>query len=368
MTIAISAPEHGGDVQSVSVDYGIPASELLDFSANINPRGLPLQARQRLTRDASDAALLMRYPDPDARELRQALSKRLDVPIESIVIGEGAAALLSASVRAFQPMRCIIPIPAFSEYERACFAAGCGVEWFRLGSKDDFVHKMESRLGRRSSSVSDLLIVNNPHNPSGALTERQAMIRLLDAVEDAQANVLVDEAFIDYAPRAEITAEAARRPGVIAVRSLTKFYGCPALRVGYAVASPPMAARLAAQLPTWPVTTHALNALTEALADAEYAQTTLEENERERVKLEQALTNLGLYVFPSGANFLLFRIPERCCSSAEVRRRLIVQHRILIRNCDSFEGLEKSRYVRVTVRSGFDNNRLVAAIAERLGK
>ena len=362
-----SAEMHGGNIHHVAKEYGIPPSELLDFSANVNPRGLPPGAAERLAHEASDPALLMQYPDPESLELRQALSRRLDIPIEAIVIGGGAAALIAAGVCAFRPRSCLIPVPAFCEYERTCVASGCSVRRIKLDARADFILDREvlSRILDQMGSH-DLLIVNNPHNPSGAFNDSVAMRHLLDAARAAGAAVLIDEAFIEYAAGGEITVEAARRPGVIAVRSLTKFYGCPALRVGYAVASPETARRVAAQLPAWPVTTLALDAMIEALKDAAYARATVEENERERARLSQAFGEHGLHVFPSAANFLLLALPEDCCSSAQLRERLILRHRILVRNCDSFEGLETGHYIRVAVRREPENNRLVEAISESL--
>lgn len=366
MIPTIPIQTHGGDIQRVAREYGLPPAEVLDFSANINPRGLPPEAAKRLAREASDPALLMKYPDPEARELREALSCRLDIPINAIVIGGGAGALIMAVIRALQPRHTLIPVPAFHEYAHACASTSCAVEYFRLVPKDAFAFDREALSRAVTDNAPDLLIINNPHNPSGSLTDSGTLRHLLGAASAAGADVLVDEAFIDYAPGAEITREAARRPGLIAVRSFTKFYGCPALRVGYAVASPDIAKRIAAQLPPWPVTTLALNAMVEALKDEAYARATLEENERERVKLSQALRHLGLHVFPSATNFLLLRLPENCSSSAELQERLIVRHRILIRNCDSFEGLEKGRYIRLAVRRERENNRLVEAMSKSL--
>ena len=101
-----------------------------------------------------------------------------------------------------------------------------------------------------------------------------------DTARASGCSVLADEAFIDYIPDAAVTRDAAARPGVIAIRSLTKFLGCPGLRVGYAVAAPETMRSLTAQLPAWPVTTLALNALAEALEDTEFARQTIETNHR----------------------------------------------------------------------------------------
>lgn len=353
---------HGGDVWRVAAEYSIPAERLLDFSANINPRGLPPGARRRLAEDAADFRLMMRYPDPAAGALRAALSERLGVPAERLIVGEGAEALLAAALRSFQARRCLTPVPAFSEYARACAACGTRLDAAALDPASNFrlnVARFCELLGTRQW---DAAIVNNPHNPSGALLERAEVGRILDAAAASGTRLLLDEAFIDYAEEASAAHEAGLRPGVIVVRSLTKFYGCPALRVGYAAGAPAELRRLADCLPTWPVSTLALNALTEALKDCEYAGATLRENARERARLAGGLAELGTRVFPSAANYLLIRLPEGCGCSARVRQRLIGEHAILVRNCDSYEGLEEGRYIRVAVRLPEENGRLLAAL------
>ena len=344
---------HGGDVGRVARENGIAADRILDFSANVNPRGLPARAAERLAREACDPRLLAQYPSPDAPELRDLLSRQLKVPGECIAIGAGADSLIHAAARALQPKRCLIPVPAFSEYERACRAYGCEVLTIPLSPDWPL------------AEPGDLVVCNNPHNPTGACASRTEMLDRIETVRATGGSVLVDEAFIDYVPEAAITTEAAARDGVIAIRSLTKFFGCPGLRVGYAVAAPATVRRLAAQLPCWPVTILALNALAEALLDSDYAEETIEANRRARTQLSGALDKLGIQVFPSAANFLLLRLPSGCPALA-IRDRLIREHAILVRECDSFAGLAAGKYLRVAVRREIENARLVDAFARVL--
>jgi len=218
-----------------------------------------------------------------------------------------------------------------------------------------------------STGQGDLVILNNPHNPSGALASRDAMRAWIDTLGSTGASILADEAFIDYAPEAAITGDACSQIGIVAVRSLTKFFGCPGLRVGYAVASPETAQSIAAQLPAWPVSTLALNTLAEALRDGAYAQETLARNAAARAVLAEQLQLSGCEVAPSQANFLFLRLPPGR-DAAEVRARLIREHKIVVRECDSFEGIKPGRYLRVAVRDEKDNLRLVQALTSVLGE
>jgi threonine-phosphate decarboxylase len=340
---------HGGDVGHIARQTGIPVERFLDFSANVNPMGLPRRAAERLAREARGPRLLSTYPDPEASELRCLLAERLNVPVECIIIGAGASDLIHAAVRALAPRRCLIPIPAFSEYERASKAYGCAT-------------CTVPREVLQVAEPGDLLIMNNPHNPTGACLSRAEMLDMIAAVRSSGGSVLVDEAFVDYAPESAITRDASTENGVIAIRSLTKFFGCPALRVGYAVASPETAQRLGAQLAAWPVTTLAVNTLAEALRDGDYPREALERNTHARAQLAVALSDLGCEPFPSATNFLFLRLPDGL-PALQVRERLIREHHILVRECDSFEGVERGRHLRVAVRTENENTRLVEALA-----
>jgi len=357
---------HGGDVWQVSEELGIAASEILDFSANINPRGLPPQARERLKRDASDARLVSFYPDPSARRLREALSQQLAVPADAIVVGPGAESLLAPILRYLHPTRALVPIPAFSEYRRVCEQEQIEFSPFPLQRSELFRMPVDRLCGRIESESPGAVLLNNPHNPSGAVLDAHEVRRVGDIAISFLATLVLDEAFIDYVSEASLVQEAANQPHLIVIRSLTKFYGCPALRVGYAVAHPDAIRGIRSLLPTWPVTQLAIDTLADAVADREYAESSRRENAVERERLADSLRELNLVVFPSVANYLLLELCADMPAASNLRARLIAKHRILIRNCDSYEGLTPKRYVRVAVRSGEENCRLIQALAQEL--
>jgi threonine-phosphate decarboxylase len=354
---------HGGDVWQVAEEFGISAEEILDFSANINPRGLPSRARERLARDASDSRLLSFYPDPSARRLRKVLSERLTVPAEAIVVGPGAEALLNLILRYLQPHRSLAPVPAFSEYRRVCEQQGTEFAPFLLERSESFRTPVDRFCQRIQAERSDLVFLNNPHNPTGGILEAHEVRRICETANSWGATLLLDEAFIDYAPHASLARDAAAGPGLVVLRSLTKFYGCPALRVGYAIAHPDLIRSIESISSTWPVTQLAIDALAEAVADRAFEETSLRENAEAREALVGSLSALSFKVFPSAANYLFVELPPQMPAGSKLRADLIVKHRILIRNCDSYEGLAPGRYVRVAVRSSEENQRLILAIA-----
>lgn len=356
-----SAP-HGGDVDAVSREYGIPVIALIDFSASINPFGPPRGVMDRLKRDSADVSLLSRYPEPSHSELRGVLSIELAVPPECLIIANGSAALFSAIVRALAADTCVVPVPAFGEQQRALDAAGCRIEPLMLNADDGFRLDAGKLAEALEASRPTMCLVTNPHNPSGVLTPVAEMMRVVRAAGSCDTQLIIDEAFIDYAPDDTLTAEATKAGHVVVVRSLTKFYGMPALRVGYGIATPAMASRIQAQLPEWPVTTLAANAAAEALRDHDYARRTRLTVAADRTRLRAQLAGNEIETYASAGNFLLLGLPARGPDSTGLRAHLIRNAGIIVRDCRSFDGMADGRFIRVGVRSRLENDQLVEAI------
>ncbi|GAC1395886.1 MAG: threonine-phosphate decarboxylase CobD [Vulcanimicrobiaceae bacterium] len=360
-----SAPVHGGDLDAVARRYGVPRDELLDFSANLNPLGPPRALLDALAEGATDVAELARYPEPDAATLRRALGAHHDVDPQTIVVANGAAALIGVAARVAMRARCIVPVPAFSEDAHALAGAGIALVPLHLDAVDDFALPTQALARALDDRDADAALVTTPHNPSGSSLTRDAVAELAARARGADATLVVDEAFVDFVPERSAIGLAPRSPHVIVVRSLTKFYAVPALRVGFAVCEPQLAAAMRAALPSWPVTTLAARALVAALGEAAYAERTRATVERERGALARALDALGVRTFPSAANFLLVALPPSA-SAAAVARELVVAHRIVVRDCTSYAGLPADRYLRVAVRDAAANARLTSALGATL--
>lgn len=357
-----SAILHGGDVVRTAAESGFAAAEVLDFSANINPAGLPLGARRALSAAANDSLELLRYPDWTRHSLRYKLAQRLDVAPECVVLGAGASALITDVVRAIAPRSCLAFGPAFAEYRRASLAAGARFTIARLDLADNFRLIANNVIREIEQAEADLVFINNPHNPSGALTQPDDLLAIVESAGNLGCTVVLDEAFIDYAPACQVTTEAAARIGVVAIRSLTKFYGCPALRIGYAVAHVSQATQIEEQMAAWPVGSLALAALDAALDDEEFVHRSIQANDVERTNLSSALSQLGLHVFDSAANFFLIELPASWPDSHMVQKSLLLSHRILVRDCSSFETLAQGRYIRVAVLGAEQNKLLIEAL------
>lgn len=354
---------HGGDLVGIGRTFGRDPASLLDFSANINPLGPPAALSALLRSIAEQPTILSTYPDPHAREVIEALAAREGVPPGRVVVANGNAALLDVAVRALAPRRCILPVPAFSEYARALASAGTEIVPLRLHADEGFALGRGRLVALAHATGADACIVANPHNPSGRGEPAAEIAALIEDLAHFGCATVVDEAFVDYTPELAVLAHALPLDGrTVVLRSLTKFFAIPGLRVGYGFAPEPVAERIRSLQPSWPVGTLEQRAALAVLADAAFTRTTLERNAGARTAFVRDLRGLGLRVFPPAANFVFCDVRAVCADAAQLRDRLIREHGIVIRTFESEPVLAGGAFVRLAVRDPGDNTRLVAAL------
>jgi threonine-phosphate decarboxylase len=336
----------------VARSLGVSEGDLLDFSQNVNPLGAPAQALEAARRALEKES--GRYPDLGYLRLRAALATYLDVPPENLVpTNGGAEALFLAARVAGASGGALILEPTFSEYASAARAAG-------LDPVRRAARRPEDGFRLDAGALDDLegvsvVFLCNPNNPTGDALARAAIFEVANRVRESGATLVVDEAFADFAPEVGVAAEAGE--GLFVVRSLTKFFAIPGLRLGCLICSEPDRAR--ELQPSWPVNAVAAAAGIAAVEDRSFVDDSLTTVTRLRKELFEALEAVpGLTPYPGAANFLLVRgpsgLPER-----------LAKRRVLVRGCGSFPGLGP-RYFRVAVRSAAENERLLAALREEL--
>jgi threonine-phosphate decarboxylase len=212
-------------------------------------------------------------------------------------------------------------------------------------------------------AAATLCILSNPNNPTGALASREAIVELERSLRAERCRLVVDEAFIDYAPEASSVPLA---PEAVVLRSLTKFYAIPGVRIGYAVAPTSLATAIAGALPSWPVGAIEARVALAALDDRRYASHARETNADERERMRDALMRLGFHVLPAAANFLFVNVAPAKTSARGLADALLKRDGIAVRVCDDFSGLPAATFVRVAVKGRADNERLLAALRARI--
>jgi threonine-phosphate decarboxylase len=351
---------HGGQLRQIVERFGIPLSNLLDFSANINPEGPPPSVLATLRASLDDPSTLTDYPDLQSTDLKAAIAGYAGVATQNITVANGFVPLLEAALRALPISCCLLPVPAFVEYRKTLNRAGVKTILYPLDPESNFAYDPTAMVARSKDAV----LLANPQNPSGVCFGAALMRDLVAQASRKEMYVLLDEAFIDYAPEHSLTTETNESSNLIVFRSVTKFHGIPGLRVAYAVANPALSSRIEDNLAPWPVTTLATRAVSAALSDLQYADRSRDQNIENRTSLRRDLEGLGFSVCPSSANFILFRLPAGIDSDA-FWQHMIVKHGVVLRACTNYESLPGG-YLRASVRAKEENSRLVEALAESL--
>lgn len=370
-------PVHGGNLAWAAALAGCPASAILDFSASISPLGPPKSALDAIQAHLSS---LTAYPDPDYGELRTALGEALNVDPDWILPGNGSAELLTwAAWDLSKRTATYLVTPAFGDYWRALSAFGakvlkCPLDLQLLDAApvrrlvtDDLSVSNRSLVSPSFRLPVPLaldaergLLLNNPHNPTGLLFGREAILPYVKQF----GMVVVDEAFMDFLPPSEqetLIDAVEEFPNLVILRSLTKFYSLPGLRLGCAIAHPDILRRWQLLRDPWPVNALAAAAAAAVVRDTVFERQTWDWLPVARRELFEGLANLpGLQPIAGAANFLLV---ESSMSVSLIQKSLLERHRILIRDCLSFPELG-DRFFRVAVRSRAENLRLIAGLAE----
>ena len=335
--------EHGGDV------YAHPGA--LDFSANLNPLGMPIQAKRALV-EGIDA--FERYPDPACRELTLAIARFERVDPGEVLACAGATDAFARICSTVGPEKALACAPCYSGYEQACVQRDIELLWHDLRREDGF--RVTERLPKRIGRDVGLVFLANPNNPTGGCVDRDVVYACLARAREVGAVVVLDESFVDLSDGKGSNDLLKEFQNLVIVKALTKTFALAGLRVGYALCSDErLLSSLRAVGQPWAVSVPAQLAGVASLQDADYLAESRALVARERTRLADALLALGLRVLPSDTNFLLFEGPEGLHGQ-------LLRQGILIRPCDNFRGLDEHWY-RVAVRNPKENKQLIDAFS-----
>jgi threonine-phosphate decarboxylase len=346
---------HGGNIYEAARRFGFAENKILDFSSNVNPRGPSSVAKRAANKALSSIGCL---PDPDQRELRMAIARYFGIKSGHVICGNGSNALIRLIPRVFRPKKVLIPWPTFTEYAVAVEDAGGEVVPLFLLEREGFrVDPLELSFAFKDV---DMAFLCNPNNPTGRVVSKEEMLEIVRFALQHGVRLVVDEAFMDFdlMDADSIIKEAVESSHLICLRSFTTFFGMPGLRIGYAVSDEKTIAVLRDRQEPWSVSIPAERAAIAVLDDWSYIKKTRRLITKERGRLLSALRVLpGVETFPCSANFILIKV-----TSMDVPTFInkLGERGMLVRDCSSFPGLD-GRYIRITVRTWWDNTRLIKA-------
>ena len=365
---------HGGDLLRMAATAGRDPASLLDFSVNVRPEGPPEFIRAALFRAMTSLAA---YPSPHAEEAMLAAARHHGMDASRFVFGSGSNELIHALARVLRkrgvPSVRVVE-PAFSEYAIACRLAGIKAipVWGGIieknqcvpttdTGKDEAVPTRDLLDALTDAPEGSAVFLANPGNPSGLFRTPEECLRLMSSRSDLLW--IIDEAFVEYAGTETEASVLQRLPkNGIVLRSLTKFHAVPGVRLGYLAADAELAQAIRDELPAWSVNAFALAAAQAVFADtSDFAAQARAENAERRADLAAALSSLpGIEVYPSAANYVLFRWPGAPRNLLDI---LLKRFGIAVRDCSNYHGLKDGSWFRAAVRFPEDHRRLAEALS-----
>ncbi|MFC1942601.1 pyridoxal phosphate-dependent aminotransferase [Chloroflexota bacterium] len=344
---------HGGINHAELKALGFTPEEVLDFSVSTNPFMPPPGVREIM-----GAIPIEQYPDSEATELKNRLSESLDVSPASILAGSGTTELIRLVVMAYfrkgNPV--LILEPAYGEYEVASRIAGVRLVSHRSREEDRFSPRMEEVTGLIKKTRPQAVFICNPNNPTGKYLSRTDIEAVLEAIGD---NLLIlDEAYIAFVTGSWNSIDLTARGNVVILRSMTKDYGLPGLRLGYALAHKEIIENIRRVCLPWNVNIIAQKVGLAVLEQGEYLERSLLQVKEANKYLTDEISRLGFTVLPSEANYFLVKV-----GNAGTCRSSLLKHGIMVRDCTSF-GLPE--YIRIAPRTLPECEKLVTALSSIL--
>lgn len=345
---------HGGNIYDDKIQqlYKETGRELLDFSANINPLGIPQSVRLAVTEALEKS---QHYPDPLCRSLKMALAQEYGLKAEYFICGNGGADLIYRLAYALQPGKALLTAPTFAEYEEALKQTGTECVFYRMQEdlqvKEDILDYMQGDL--------DVMFLCNPNNPTGLLTEQGLLLRILERAGEKKILLVMDECFLDFTGQEErsLIPYTKHSDGLFILKSFTKMYAMPGIRLGYGISrNRELLRKMEAAGQCWGVSVLASEAGIAALREKEYKKKAIELVKKERIFLKRELNALGLKVWDGQADYLFFQAP----GIRDLYERLL-PYGILIRRCGNYRGLDDTFY-RTAVKDHEANVRLLESL------
>jgi threonine-phosphate decarboxylase len=356
----IPYPTHGGNSRAIAEASGTDPDKIIDFSASINPLSPPGCVSQLLL---ETPRLLQQYPDPDCSIITERISEAIGIPKDWVLVTNGSTEMIYLLPHLIdEKQEVAILDPCFSEYEKAFMAFDIQTHSIPLNTTKGFQANPNS-LFSKLDMIRQLgaLVLGNPASPTGKLYG-ELLAPLQEYCEERDIVLIVDEAFIDFSSTQNSAWNLVKnKSNLILIRSLTKFYSIPGLRVGYGILHPEKIRQIAPRQYPWSVNALAQTVGAEVILDKEFQEKTRSWTQKERSFMFETLNSINaIEVFPSAANFLLFRIRDN--SEPMGLYQYLLSQSLLIRNCGNFKGLDES-FFRISLKNRQENQKLANSIS-----
>lgn len=349
---------HGGQVWKTSETLGCEPGRLIDFSSNLNPYAPSVCPESLLKQNPLSVAA---YPPLEYEALARTLAETHETHPDFLIATNGGIEAIYLAARLFCGKSVLLEQPSFSDYARACVAAGAHVVE-RKTSVRSWGRTTRFRLPERKV---DGIFICNPNNPTGSLYTAESILKAARSMPDTL--FVIDEAFIEFCEGAcSLLSHLDRYNNLIMIRSLTKSWSIPGLRLGFLASSNKIILeQLRAMQPPWSINGIVCAWASEMLTSANIRKLdrSLEKLRKESEWLRNEISKIpGWTPLPAQAPFFLVRVDPSLGDLENLCRHLASRNRILIRLCHSFAGMSRARSIRLATRTRLENKKLLAAL------
>jgi len=356
---------HGSDLEQIERIYNIKKSDIISFSANVNPLGISYQLKQTLS---AQLDAITSYPDREYTALRLCIAQYANTQADNVIVGNGSTELISLFIQTQHPKTALVLGPTYSEYEREISLGGGTTKYYPLKPEAAFSLDIEDFCQQLNDSI-DLLVLCNPNNPTSTALTVKELRTILDTCLQHGIFVMVDETYVEFTDSvAQFTAVSLANyyNNLIILRGTSKFFAAPGLRLGYAITgNQDLAKAINTRKNPWSINSLAEIAGRLMLSDNEYIKQTRELISSERRRLITELSTWDtIRVYEPQANFILLQILKKDLTAEDLFEHCIKQG-LMIRNCSTFPFLDNS-YVRFCIMNPAQNDRLLNAFKELL--
>ncbi|MFA5523116.1 MAG: threonine-phosphate decarboxylase CobD [Tissierellales bacterium] len=337
--------------------YGDNHGEIMDFSVNINPLGVPEKLIEVLKKELEKMA---RYPEIDGASGKEALGHYLGIQSQNLILGNGATELIYLFARSLKPERVLIVKPTFTEYNKAFRLESSSIYEHFTKEENDFSIQIDELISEIENIKPNVLVICNPNNPTGVFTEVNELVLVLDKLKETDAYLFIDESFVDFTDKDSLIS-LIQRYDIFILRSMTKIFAIPGLRLGYGIGKPDIIYKLAQIKEPWTINSLALKSIEVLLEDNQYLKKTKHWYSKEKQFLYYGLISIpNIRVIKSEANFFLIELLK---SDATQTKSHLLDKKIFIRSCNDFQGLS-DKYIRIAVRKREENAKLITELKQ----
>jgi threonine-phosphate decarboxylase len=351
---------HGGNIYEVAMKLGVDSSDILDFSANLNPLGYPKLLDDIIENSKKD---IINYPDPDYINLTNDIKnyfKSMGTVLSdsNILPGNGATELIFLLIETLKPKKIYLPVPCFSEYEEAAKKNNGKVERIYLNETDGFDIRPDMFKYDRDCA-NNVIMLCSPNNPTSKIIKLKNMKEILRKASESNIIVILDETFIELTignNKNSAISLINEFSNLIIIRAFTKIFSMPGIRLGYVIAVERIIKKLKSRQNTWSINCIASNS-GKLLFENAFFEETRKWLENEKDRFFYLLNEIeGIKPYYPESNFILIKILTETTSG--ILKEKLINEKILIRDASNFDGLD-NKYIRLAIKDKRSNDILI---------